>query len=55
MQEGRYPFGMGYTRGQVQETQKFTSREAMREKKVEMLKKSEMVINKSIIKMTCIV
>jgi hypothetical protein len=51
---GRYPFGSEHLKAKVEEVQQFSSETQLREKKVEMLKKSEMVMNPSIVRMTCI-
>lgn len=48
--EGRYPFGKGVSSAKVQEVQTFSTVERMRQKKTEMIKKSEMVTNPSIIR-----
>lgn len=48
--DGRYPFGKGFAKAQVKEVQAFSSVEQMRQKKTEMIKKSEMVTNPSIIR-----
>ena len=51
---GKYPFGYGPTQNppKVHELHKFTSESSLKEKKRQMIKKSEMVTNPSIIRLT---
>lgn len=53
--QGRYPFGSQHPHASVQEQQEFSNEGQKREKKVEMLKKAELVTNPSVIAMTCVV
>ncbi len=52
--DGQYPFGLSTAPALVQEVQTFSSLEAQKEKKRELLKKSEMVHHAAVIKIEAV-